>query len=193
MLALIETEAIEGISGPFESEDITADEPLPSTSAGSVVRPMQLTGTLDEHAPQPNEPQSTSGVTCPNYFDQVGENCYYFSQDYGDSRSWDSARTYCQSLESDLAVFGIDCADTDRLIKHIIREDYATMWVGASDEAQENFWVWIDGRPVDMKSKLWFYNEPDSGSTNDCALLTLNYSVHRRLTLLVHLSRLLAA
>ncbi|KAK3892496.1 hypothetical protein Pcinc_003727 [Petrolisthes cinctipes] len=60
MLALIETEAIEGISGPCESEDITADEPLPSTSAGSVVRPMPLTGTLDEHAPQPNEPQSTS-------------------------------------------------------------------------------------------------------------------------------------
>ncbi|KAK3890239.1 hypothetical protein Pcinc_005773 [Petrolisthes cinctipes] len=62
MLALIETEAIEGIAGPFKSEDITADEPLPSTSAGSVVRPMPLTGTLDEHAPQPNEPQSTSGA-----------------------------------------------------------------------------------------------------------------------------------
>ncbi|KAK4309973.1 hypothetical protein Pmani_018440 [Petrolisthes manimaculis] len=48
LLALNETEAIEGHSGPFENE------PLPSTSAGSVATPIPLTRTHDEHAPLPN-------------------------------------------------------------------------------------------------------------------------------------------
>ncbi|KAK4327712.1 hypothetical protein Pmani_001829 [Petrolisthes manimaculis] len=54
LLALNETEAIEGHSGPFESKDVIADEPLPSTSVGSVARPIPLTRTHDEHAPLPN-------------------------------------------------------------------------------------------------------------------------------------------
>ncbi|KAK4323277.1 hypothetical protein Pmani_006004 [Petrolisthes manimaculis] len=54
LLALNETEAIEGHSGPFESKDVIADESLPSTSAGSVARPIPLTRTHDEHAPLPN-------------------------------------------------------------------------------------------------------------------------------------------
>ncbi|KAK4320587.1 hypothetical protein Pmani_001238 [Petrolisthes manimaculis] len=51
LLALNETEAIEGHSGPFESKDVIADEPLPSTSAGSVARPIPLTRTHDEPLP----------------------------------------------------------------------------------------------------------------------------------------------
>ncbi|XP_071534471.1 perlucin-like [Panulirus ornatus] len=106
---------------------------------------------------------------CPNGFHIVGNQCYRFSQEYSDTKTWEQARTFCQFLDSDLAVLDLDCNDNNHLISYIISKGYTNIWVGASDTAMEGFWKWVDNRVVDMTSTLWFYNEPDNPSSNDCA------------------------
>ena len=58
--------------------------------------------------------------------------------------------------------------------------------IGATDEAIEGQWVWIDGTPVAMGSPFWGYNykdgkyshQPEGGETQNFAVLYSEFFFH---------------
>ncbi len=46
------------------------------------------------------------------------------------------------------------------------------LWVGATDQAAEGKWIWINGKPLSGKLKLWASGEPNQGRAANYASLT---------------------
>ncbi|KAK3889715.1 hypothetical protein Pcinc_006281 [Petrolisthes cinctipes] len=44
-------------------------------------------------------------------------------------------------------------------------------WLGGSDKGHDGYWVWIDGRGVDLRSPYWNYYHPLVSTEYYCTLL----------------------
>ncbi|KAG7159271.1 C-type lectin domain family 17 member A-like 3, partial [Homarus americanus] len=103
-----------------------------------------------------------SYAECQDPFIQIGESCYYFSDLL---LSYQEARKYCRSLSAnhraDLAVFDqIDC-DYHHVFSHMHQYD----------QEVDGFWIWVDGRPIDLKASYWSKDEPAVSDTNNCLVM----------------------
>ncbi len=88
--------------------------------------------------------------------------------------NWATARASCQNLGADLAT--LESAAENQLVWTIAdaartatQPDY---WVGATDAAVEQSWVWVDGTPMIYEN--WRLGEPNDGGTTgveDCMVL----------------------
>ncbi|XP_064120623.1 C-type lectin domain family 17, member A-like isoform X1 [Macrobrachium nipponense] len=105
-------------------------------------------------------------AACDYPFIPVGSLCYYFSSE---GASWHDARLACQSmayeytnLPVDLAVFDYFPDDFSPVFHYVTLLGNETWWIGGTDEGHENYWVWVDGRPIDMLQSYWRPDEPDA-------------------------------
>ncbi|KAK3889706.1 hypothetical protein Pcinc_006272 [Petrolisthes cinctipes] len=123
----------------------------------------------------------TSAQGCGTGWNEVGSECYYFSNTESMSVSWDMARTNCDMKGGDLAIMQQDCAQDQHLVDYIISQGWHLSWfVGVTDEVQDDLWVWIDGRVADLQDSLWREGEPGIGSSSDCGFLDYyNYDFPR--------------
>ncbi|ROT85479.1 C-type lectin 3 [Penaeus vannamei] len=128
----------------------------------------EIKGSLARTAP-------STEASCSGTFRKFGGTCLYLAKDV--KKTWDAARTFCQDLGGDLAVF----RDANALAEAI---GYAkalgiprnnNVWVGGTDRAAEGKWKWVSGEDMPRGTPFWgIYNDirqPNTGRGENCALL----------------------
>jgi hypothetical protein len=72
-------------------------------------------------------------------------------------KSWSAARDKCKDMGGRLAC--IPDAATWEFVRALTP---ATVWLGATDEATEGVWKWLDGTPVAVQPAPWYQSQPDN-------------------------------
>ena len=85
---------------------------------------------------------------------------------YDGHKNWIDAKSHC---ERDSAQLAIEYTDVTH---DYIKRQYGTkkMWIGATDNATEDAWFWVDGKPVLESHSYWdaSNNEPNGGTGENC-------------------------
>ncbi|XP_077965781.1 uncharacterized protein LOC120335420 [Styela clava] len=74
--------------------------------------------------------------------------------------TWPQAKSFCENSRSSLVQLDVSSVKDD--VYDTVRSSGAisTYWIGATDEAAEGVWKWIDGTPASID---WAPNEPGGG------------------------------
>ncbi|XP_056435001.1 C-type lectin domain family 12 member B-like [Gadus chalcogrammus] len=94
---------------------------------------------------------------CPGGWDKFGCKCYQVTSEWG---SWSKCRELCVSKGADLVV--VDSKEMD----FISRYTTEYFWIGATDEASEGMWRWVDGTVLSAASPSWSGGKPDGEWTS---------------------------
>ncbi|XP_059895128.1 C-type lectin domain family 4 member C-like [Gadus macrocephalus] len=103
---------------------------------------------------------------CPRYWDKFGCKCY--SRQQG---SWKKSRELCVSDGADLVV-----VDSEKEMDFINRYG-GTIWLGATDEASDGLWRWVDGTVLSADNPSWGRGKPDGGREKNCLLNEHNSTI----------------
>ncbi|CAL8385929.1 unnamed protein product [Gadus morhua 'NCC'] len=96
---------------------------------------------------------------CQGGWDKFGCKCYQFTRQWG---SWNNSRESCVTHRADLVV-----VDSKEEMDFISRyED--KIWLGATDEASEGLWRWVDGTVLSVDNPSWRRGKPDGGKGKNC-------------------------
>ena len=82
-----------------------------------------------------------------------------FFQLYNNAKTWDAAKTHCQSEGGHLA--SILSEDEQEEVKNV-SSGIKHIWLGGSDEDQEGVWRWTDGSPWGFTRKTFYASRGDS-------------------------------
>nr|CAB3231615.1 C-type lectin domain family 4 member F-like [Phallusia mammillata] len=88
--------------------------------------------------------------------------------------AWADSRSYCQSIGSDLATWGMRNASIRNwIIENLLRPRPDNgYWIGLSDIEQEGVWKYVDGVAITTTNTDFAVGEPSSGLPGeDCAHL----------------------
>ncbi|XP_030197570.1 CD209 antigen-like protein D [Gadus morhua] len=96
---------------------------------------------------------------CPRGWDKFGCKCYQVTRVWG---SWNTIRKLCVSHKADLVV-----VDGKEEMDFISRYGGDT-WLGATDEASEGLWRWVDGTVLSADNPSWSGGKPDGGKDKNC-------------------------
>ncbi|XP_047499869.1 ladderlectin-like [Penaeus chinensis] len=125
--------------------------------------------TAGEHTP--------ATVKCVSPFTQVGGSCLLLA--LHELHTWASARQYCAEYGADLAHFSdvnayVAILDYVNTINQ--QRKSVSVWVGGTDEAVEDTWVWITGELMPRGPPFWgtkdgYRPQPSDGRSQNCAIL----------------------
>ncbi|CAL8386458.1 unnamed protein product [Gadus morhua 'NCC'] len=97
---------------------------------------------------------------CPRGWDwDFGYKCYLLSKVLG---SWNRSRKFCVSNGADLVV-----VDSKEELDFISRYG-GYFWLGATDEASEGLWRWVDGTVLSVDNPSWSRVKPVGGKDKNC-------------------------
>ena len=84
---------------------------------------------------------------------------------------WQRSREFCQDWGGDLAVHGVKTiTNRMKLIDGLAIANW--FWIGASDIALENNWIWLNGESAKSYELNWHAGEPNNYAGNeDCAFV----------------------
>ncbi|XP_059909396.1 natural killer cells antigen CD94-like [Gadus macrocephalus] len=95
---------------------------------------------------------------CPDGWKKFGCKCYKASDTY---LSWNKSREFCVSRGADLVV--VDSKEE----MDFIRGYNLYFWLGATDEAVEGTWRWVDGTVLSLDDPNW-RGGPQGGEDKNC-------------------------
>jgi hypothetical protein len=155
-------EAASGGGVPADASDAGA-----AVSTGTIVATSDGVGVSDATNPRAHTCRSGSHAT-------AGGACY---APFETKVNWFTARAQCQAQGSGWDLASIRSSlDSELLVSLVSRE----MWVGASDQALEGSWLWVDddtvfwqgdgtgGSAVDGVYANWNSDEPNGKDPSDC-------------------------
>ena len=96
---------------------------------------------------------------CPSGWNKFGCKCYML---YNERLSWNKSREVCVSHGADLVV-----VDSKEEMDFISRYG-VNIWLGATDEAAEGTWRWVDGTVLSLDNPSWRGGGPDGGEDRNC-------------------------
>ncbi|XP_078146310.1 ladderlectin-like [Centroberyx gerrardi] len=101
---------------------------------------------------------------CPLGWTQYGSRCFVF---FSNPRNWVQAEVYCLNFGANLA--SVHSLGEFQFIQGLVKGSsgsYPATWIGGSDNAQENLWLWSDGSKFDF---FYWTNQPDNyGGREHC-------------------------
>ncbi|CAL8338527.1 unnamed protein product [Arctogadus glacialis] len=95
---------------------------------------------------------------CTGDWDKFGCKCYALSKE----GSWNKSRELCVSFGADLVV-----VDSEEEMDFISKRG-GYLWLGATDEASEGLWRWVDGTVLSADHPPWSGGKPDGGKEKNC-------------------------
>ncbi|XP_056450875.1 ladderlectin-like [Gadus chalcogrammus] len=96
---------------------------------------------------------------CPDGWKKFGCKCYKTSDTY---QSWNKSREFCVSHGADLVV--VDSKEEMDFISKL----YWYFWLGATDEAGEGTWRWVDGTVLSLDDPSWSRGGPQGREGKNC-------------------------
>uniref|UniRef100_A0A8C5BWP8 C-type lectin domain-containing protein n=1 Tax=Gadus morhua TaxID=8049 RepID=A0A8C5BWP8_GADMO len=99
---------------------------------------------------------------CPDGWKKFGCKCYKTSDTY---LSWNKSREFCVSRGADLVV--VDSKEEMDFIS-TKATSYHDFWLGATDEAGEGMWRWVDGTVLSLDNPSWSRGGPVGGEDQNC-------------------------
>ncbi|XP_056434240.1 C-type lectin domain family 6 member A-like [Gadus chalcogrammus] len=96
---------------------------------------------------------------CPGGWDKFGCKCYRLSNEW---ESWNKSREICVSVGADLVV-----VDNEGEMNFISGKG-SCFWLGATDEASEGLWRWVDGTVLSVDNPSWVRRKPGDGKDKNC-------------------------
>lgn len=93
----------------------------------------------------------------------LGPNSTYYVCPAPD-RTWDEGRARCKTLLGDLV--SINDAQESMVITQLISGLGLRWWIGLTDGASEDQFVWVDNSPLDPDLPTWFMGEPDNADSD---------------------------
>jgi hypothetical protein len=107
----------------------------------------------------PALPPEPPGVCSDGVLVAEQQRCYFVSTE---AATWDNARLACIGWEGELVK--VESAAEDELLQGMVVE---SIWLGASDTAVDNVYVWTDGSPILFGN--WGPQQPDAfAGSVDC-------------------------
>ncbi|XP_056457629.1 natural killer cells antigen CD94-like [Gadus chalcogrammus] len=97
---------------------------------------------------------------CPDGWRKFGCKCYKATDLY---LSWNKSREFCVSHGADLVV-----VDSKEEMDFINRWYNVYFWLGATDEASEGMWSWVDGTVLSLDDPSWSTGGPQGGGGKNC-------------------------
>ncbi|CAL8338633.1 unnamed protein product [Arctogadus glacialis] len=97
---------------------------------------------------------------CPGGWDKFGCKCYNYSSERG---SWSKIRESCVSHRADLVV-----VDSEEEMDFINSRYGGNIWLGATYEASEGLWRWVDGTVLSADNPYWRRGKLDGGKGKNC-------------------------
>ncbi|CAL8329544.1 unnamed protein product [Boreogadus saida] len=107
---------------------------------------------------------------CPGDWHNFGCKCYLISNEM---ESWKNSRELCVSYGADLVV--VDSAEE----MDFINIDGKSYWFGATDEASEGLWRWVDGTVLSADNPYWFSGHHDGGKDMNCLMSVWEETTHK--------------
>ncbi|CAL4069006.1 unnamed protein product, partial [Meganyctiphanes norvegica] len=150
------------------------EDHLRSIATSTESSKMLLQQLVDQTRPHDRQ-GSIEVAACSGLFTPVGDSCVLLA--LREKQTWAAARQYCQGLEADLVVFKDANHYSDILdyIQIVNGENAALdVWIGGSDEAVEDRWVWVTEALMPRGPPFWgsrnnYVAEPSGGRTENCA------------------------
>ena len=96
---------------------------------------------------------------CPVGWDSFGCKCYFPSLTW---LPWNQSRGVCVSRGADLVV-----VDSEEEMDFISSYN-SYFWLGATDEAGEGTWRWVDGTVLSLDNPSWSRGGPQGGGAKNC-------------------------
>ncbi|XP_025097818.1 perlucin-like protein isoform X3 [Pomacea canaliculata] len=112
--------------------------------------------------------RSLAATQCPHGWIAYQSSCYGFGSD---NVTWAEAQMFCMLFGSNLAE--IETPEENEFLKSIARNrNYASLWVGGTDEFSEGFWTWSGSQePIEFRD--WHVGEPSSSHGGENCLVLL--------------------
>uniref|UniRef100_A0A674JHW7 C-type lectin domain-containing protein n=1 Tax=Terrapene triunguis TaxID=2587831 RepID=A0A674JHW7_9SAUR len=97
-------------------------------------------------------------MKCPPGWQRFEKSCYFFSTS---TKSWPDAKQFCMDQKSGLVI--VNTEEEQTFLSNHITEPHV-YWLGLSDSAKEGEWRWVDGSPLSVSfRRFWFPGEPNNG------------------------------
>jgi hypothetical protein len=139
--------ASSGSEGPVGAVPLVPANEVDPSLAGSAMGG-STSGPLDP-ATEPPPPGGSAAEQCGDgVLDGAQTSCYLVATV---PATWQGARGECLSWGGDLVK--VESSTEDQLLAQLLTQD---LWLGASDLALENNFVWADGSPIGSEGRLWF-------------------------------------
>ncbi|XP_047477986.1 galactose-specific lectin nattectin-like [Penaeus chinensis] len=125
-----------------------------------------------------------SKAVCYDPYTPIGGRCLFVA--HQSTGNWYAMRDYCILLRGDLLKLDDASLLTD-IVEYIYYQvgESKDYWIGGSDEAHEDLWLWTDGTLMRTGVPLWYHctgisQQPDGGTSENCAMLRWDsyYYVH---------------
>nr|XP_027224856.1 tetranectin-like [Penaeus vannamei] len=124
-----------------------------------------------------NADRDADGAVCQLPFTRVGERCLLLALQ--EKHTWTSARQFCAGYGADLAHFS-DANTFAAVLAYVntinFQKKAINVWVGGSDEAVEDTWLWVTGELMPRGPPFWgtsdgYALQPNAGPSQNCAVL----------------------
>ncbi|XP_039608049.1 C-type lectin domain family 4 member E-like [Polypterus senegalus] len=103
--------------------------------------------------------------TCPQGWLLFNSKCYFFSTD---KFNWNNSQKNCTLLGGHLVI--IESNKEQNFLTALVEiegEEEKTYWIGLTDQVNENQFLWVDNKPLDIKNEFWGRRENDNGLEPD--------------------------